>query len=394
LVIEWHGEIIVDVPPRTVAHDGPVYNRPLARPDWQDELIASGTGDLARPETAAEIRDTIMTMVASPNLAAKTWITSQYDRYVLGNTVLAQPEDSGMVRVDEVTGRGVAVSTDCNGRFAKLDPYNGAKLALAEAYRNVAATGAAPLAVTNCLNFGSPEDPAVMWQFSEAVRGLADGCLELGTPVTGGNVSFYNQTGDTAIHPTPVVGVLGVIEDVTKRTPMGFGAAGDVVLLLGETRDELDGSEWAHVVHSHLGGVPPQVDLAAEMRLAALLVELGGSGVLTAAHDLSDGGVAQALVEMALRRGVGAMIALPADADSFVTLFSESTARVIVTASPANADAVVSAATSAGVVVTWLGSVGAVGDDLVIENVAADSVRLSLAELSQAAEATLPALFG
>jgi phosphoribosylformylglycinamidine synthase len=394
LVIEWHGEIIVDVPPRTVAHDGPVYNRPLARPAWQDELIASGAGDLARPKTAAEIRDTIMTMVASPNLAAKTWITSQYDRYVLGNTVLAQPEDSGMVRVDEVTGRGVAVSTDCNGRFAKLDPYNGAKLALAEAYRNVAATGAAPLAVTNCLNFGSPEDPAVMWQFSEAVRGLADGCLELGTPVTGGNVSFYNQTGDTAIHPTPVVGVLGVIEDVTKRTPMGFGAAGDLVLLLGETRDELDGSEWAHVVHSHLGGVPPQVDLAAEMRLAALLVELGGSGVLTAAHDLSDGGVAQALVEMALRRGVGAMIALPADADSFVTLFSESTARVIVTVSPANADAVASAATSAGVVVTSLGSVGEAGSDLVIENVAGGSVRLSLAELSQAAEATLPALFG
>ena len=394
LVIEWHGEIIVDVPPRTVAHDGPVYNRPLARPDWQDELIASGTGDLARPATAAEIRDTIMTMVASPNLAAKTWITSQYDRYVLGNTVLAQPEDSGMVRVDEVTGRGVAVSTDCNGRFAKLDPYNGAKLALAEAYRNVAATGAAPLAVTNCLNFGSPEDPAVMWQFSEAVRGLADGCLELGTPVTGGNVSFYNQTGDTAIHPTPVVGVLGVIEDVTKRTPMGFAAAGDVVLLLGETRDELDGSEWAHVAHGHLGGVPPKVDLAAEMALAALLVELGGTGLLTAAHDLSDGGVAQALVEMALRRGVGAKISLPAELDAFVALFSESTARVIVTVSPARYDEVISAVDAAGVLVTRIGSVGEAGSDLVIENVAGDSVTLSLAELSQASEATLPALFG
>jgi len=394
LVIEWHGEIIVDVPPRTVAHDGPVYNRPLARPDWQDELIASGTGDLARPATAAEIRDTIMTMVASPNLAAKTWITSQYDRYVLGNTVLAQPEDSGMVRVDEVTGRGVAVSTDCNGRFAKLDPYNGAKLALAEAYRNVAATGAAPLAVTNCLNFGSPEDPAVMWQFSEAVRGLADGCLELGTPVTGGNVSFYNQTGDTAIHPTPVVGVLGVIEDVTKRTPMGFAAAGDVVLLLGETRDELDGSEWAHVAHGHLGGVPPKVDLAAEMALAALLVELGGTGLLTAAHDLSDGGVAQALVEMALRRGVGAKISLPAELDAFVALFSESTARVIVTVSPARYDEVISAVDAAGVLATRIGSVGEAGSDLVIENVAGDSVTLSLAELSQASEATLPALFG
>ena len=308
LVIEWHGETIVDVPPRTVAHDGPVYNRPLARPNWQDDLIAATSAALTRPSTAEELRQTILTLAASPNLAAKSWITSQYDRYVLGNTILAQPEDSGMVRVDEESGRGVAVSTDCNGRFAKLDPYNGAKLALAEAFRNVAATGAAPLAVTNCLNFGSPEDPAVMWQFSEAVRGLADGCLELGTPVTGGNVSFYNQTGDVAIHPTPVVGVLGVIEDVSTRTPMGFSRAGDVVLLLGETRDELDGSEWAHVVHGHLGGVPPQVDLAAEKTLAEFLVDVGRTGVLSAAHDLSDGGLLVALAEMAMASGTGAKL--------------------------------------------------------------------------------------
>jgi phosphoribosylformylglycinamidine synthase len=203
LVIEWHGEIIVDVPPRTVAHDGPVYERPFHRPSWQDALQADEpTADrLQRPSTAAELRETILRMTAAPNLASKRWVTDQYDRYVLGNTVLAQPEDSGMVRVDEATGRGVAVATDCNGRFAKLDPYAGARLALAEAYRNVSTTGAVPLAVTNCLNFGSPEDPEVMWQFSQAVTGLADGCVELGTPVTGGNVSFYNQTGDVAILP-------------------------------------------------------------------------------------------------------------------------------------------------------------------------------------------------
>jgi phosphoribosylformylglycinamidine synthase len=188
LTIDWHGERIVDVPPRTVAHEGPVYERPLARPAWQDTLQADDASTLPRPQTAQELRATLLDIVGSPNLASKSWITSQYDRYVLGNTVLAQPEDSGMVRVDEVTGRGVAVSTDCNGRFAKLDPYVGAQLALAESYRNVATTGAEPLAVTNCLNFGSPEDPAVMWQFSEAVRGLADGCLQLGIPVTGGNV--------------------------------------------------------------------------------------------------------------------------------------------------------------------------------------------------------------
>ncbi len=202
LTIDWHDERIVDVPPRTVAHEGPVYERPFHRPAWQDSLQADSPDRLQRPEPQ-EFEQTLLQLVASPNLAGKSWVTDQYDRYVLGNTVLAQPEDSGMVRIDEETGRGVAISTDCNGRFAKLDPYTGAKLALAESYRNVCVTGAIPLAVTNCLNFGSPEDPEVMWQFAEAVRGLADGCQELGTPVTGGNVSFYNQTGETAILPDP-----------------------------------------------------------------------------------------------------------------------------------------------------------------------------------------------
>ena len=169
-----------------------------------------------------ELRETVLRMIASPNLCDKTWVTEQYDRYVLGNTVLAQPEDSGVLRIDEETGLGVALSVDGNGRYARLDPYEGARLALAEAYRNVAVTGAEPVAVTDCLNFGSPEDPAVMWQFAEAVRGLADGCQQLGIPVTGGNVSFYNQTGAAAIHPTPVVGVLGVFDDVARRIPMGF----------------------------------------------------------------------------------------------------------------------------------------------------------------------------
>ncbi len=274
LTVEWHGEVICDVPPRTVAHEGPVYDRPMARPADLDALQSDDAGSLPRPSTGAELRAALLQMVASPNLASKSWVTDQYDRYVLGNTVLAQPDDAGMVRVDEESGLGVALATDGNGRYSRLDPYAGAQLALSEAYRNVAVSGAEPLAVTNCLNFGSPEDPAVMWQFAEACRGLADGCLELGVPVTGGNVSFYNQTGDVAINPTPVVGVLGVIDDVTRRTPLA-PAAGQVLVLLGETRDELGGSEWAHHVHGHLGGLPPQVDLGAEQRLARLLVERG-----------------------------------------------------------------------------------------------------------------------
>ncbi|MEO7235356.1 MAG: phosphoribosylformylglycinamidine synthase subunit PurL, partial [Lapillicoccus sp.] len=261
LVITWHDEVVVDVPPRSVAHDGPVYQRRLARPAYLDLLQDNGAHTLGRPATADDLRETLLTMLGSPNLCDKSWVTRQYDRYVLGNTALAMPDDAGVVRVDEATGRGVAVSTDCNGRFAKLDPYAGAQLALAEAYRNVATAGATPLAVTDCLNFGSPEDPGVMWQFREAIKGIAEGCQVMGIPVTGGNVSFYNQTGDVAIHPTPVVGVLGVMDDVSTRTPSGFRTDGSSVWLLGETRDELDGSEWAHVVHGHLGGRPPVVDL-------------------------------------------------------------------------------------------------------------------------------------
>jgi phosphoribosylformylglycinamidine synthase II len=337
----WHGEVIVDVPPRTLAHEGPVYNRPFARPEWQDALQADvPTADrLKRPGNADELRATLLRLVGSPNLADKTWAVEQYDHRVQGNTVLGHGEDSGMVRLDAAlpgTSLGVALSTDGNGRFTKLDPYQGAQLALAEAYRNVAATGAKPLAVTDCLNFGSPEDPDVMWQFAEACRGLADACLELGTPVTGGNVSFYNQTGELNIHPTPVVGVLGVIDDVDRRTRSAFEREGEILLLLGGTRDEFGGSEWAHEVHGHLGGLPPRLDLGREKVLGEVLIAGSRDGMLSAAHDLSDGGLAQAVVESCLRGGHGARLVLPeTDADGgaldpFVALFSESAGRALV----------------------------------------------------------------
>ncbi|WP_055586307.1 phosphoribosylformylglycinamidine synthase subunit PurL [Peterkaempfera griseoplana] len=332
LEIFWHGEQVVDVPPRTVAHEGPTYQRPYARPDWQDELQADApTAErLKRPVSGDELKAALLTLAAHPNQADKSWVTSQYDRYVLGNTVLAQPEDSGMIRIDEETNLGVAIATDGNGRYAKLDPYTGAQLALAEAYRNVAATGAKPLAVTDCLNFGSPEDPAVMWQFAEACRGLADACQVLGTPVTGGNVSLYNQTGETAIHPTPVVGVLGVIDDVNRRTPMAFAEEGQLIYLLGDTEDELGGSAWAQVAHDHLGGLPPKVDLERERLLGEILIAASRDGMIDAAHDLSDGGLAQALVESCLKGGRGARIVVPQGTDPFVLLFSESAGRAIV----------------------------------------------------------------
>ncbi|MEY3408251.1 MAG: phosphoribosylformylglycinamidine synthase subunit PurL [Actinomycetota bacterium] len=400
LVIEWHDQTIVDVPPRTVAHDGPVYNRPFHRPAWQDALQADApTADkLARPKTATELRETILRMTAAPNLASKRWVTDQYDRYVLGNTVLAQPEDSGMVRVDEVTGRGVAVSTDCNGRFAKLDPYTGAKLALAEAYRNVSTTGASPLAVTNCLNFGSPEDPEVMWQFAEAVRGLADGCLELGTPVTGGNVSFYNQTGSTPILPTPVVGVLGVIDDVDRRTPMAYKTDGELIYLLGDTRDEFAGSEWAHEIHGHLGGLPPVIDLAKEIQLSEILIAGSRDGLISAAHDVSDGGVMQALIEMALRSNRGMRVWVPTELDPFVFAYSESATRAVVVVPRDEESRFAGMCHMRGFTATRIGVVDSelAGDVQQIElgGVYGETLSLALPELAERHLNTLPSVLG
>jgi phosphoribosylformylglycinamidine synthase subunit PurL len=336
LSITWRGEEIVNVDPRTVAVDGPVYDRPVEYPTWLDALQADSAAALPRATDAASIRSQFMRLLGSPNLADPSWVTSQYDKYVLGNTALSYPDDAGMIRVDEESGLGVAVATDANGRYCQLDPRAGARLALAEAYRNVAASGAVPAAVSDCLNFGSPENPEVMWQFSQAVEGLADACLELEIPVTGGNVSFYNQTGDVPIHPTPVVAVLGVIDDVARRVPSGWQDDGHNIYLLGRTRVELDGSAWADVVHGHLGGRPPAVDLAAEKGLAELLHAASVEGLIDSAHDLADGGLAIALAEGVLRFGVGARVFLGEildrdGVDLATALFSESTGRVIVT---------------------------------------------------------------
>ena len=404
LTIDHHGQRIVDVDPRTVAHEGPVYERPYARPAWQDGLQADTTvvAGLARPTSGDELRATALRLLASPNLASKAWVTDQYDRFVQGNTALAQPDDGGVVRVDEETGLGVALATDANGRYGKLDPRAGAQLALAEAYRNVATTGARPLAVTDCLNFGSPEHPDSMWQLVEAIEGLADGCQELGVPVTGGNVSLYNGTGepgqiDSSIHPTPVVGVLGVLDDVRTATASGWQATGLPVFLLGTTADELDGSAWADVVHQHLGGLPPRVDLAAEKALATVLVGAREAGLAAAAHDLSEGGLAQALLEASLRFGVGVQVSLDGllerdGVTPFAALFSETTARALVAVEAGREDELVSAAAAAGVPVVRLGQTG--GDAVVVTSNGIDPVEIPLAEAREASEGTLPRIFG
>jgi phosphoribosylformylglycinamidine synthase len=396
LYINWGDEEIVNVPPRSVAHDGPVYERPVLYPTWLDQLNRDSVinNNLRRATEASELAEQLVQIVSSPNQASKSWITDQYDHYVGGNTALAMPDDSGMVRVSEETGLGVAIATDANGRYCQLDPYQGAKLALAEAYRNVASSGAVPAAVTNCLNFGSPENPEVMWQFKQATAGLADGCLELGIPVTGGNVSFYNQTGDVAIHPTPVVGVLGVIDDVARRVPSGWQDQGNNIYLLGITRDELDGSVWSEVIHDHLGGKPPVVDLKGEKALAKLLHGASLQGLVASAHDLSEGGLAQAVVESSLRFGMGARFWLNEilerdNVDLTAVLFSESTGRVIVSVGREDDVKFVGLCEARGIPVLRIGVTDA-SNKLEIQDVAT----WNLSDLKQAHSSTIPELFG
>ena len=381
LTIDHFGHRIVDVDPKTVAHDGPVYDRPYARPAWQDELQANTSASLKRPETGGELLADINAVISNVNQASKAWVTDQYDRYVQGNTALAQPDDAGVIRVDEETGLGVALATDANGWYTKLDPREGALQALAESYRNVAIVGAEPVAITDCLNFGNPEDTDAMWQLVTAMTGLADGCIELGVPVTGGNVSLYNSSGTeknlptSSINPTPVVGMLGIMKDVTRANPSGFTEEGLAVILLGQTQEELDGSAWARICHDHLGGRPPKVDLKAEVALGNVVRALSeadgpdGRPLIRSAHDLSNGGLAQALVDSVLRFGIGGAFDLTGaqgqnGLSDFDMLFSESQARAIIAVPEGALDAVYAACQAEGIDFARIGTTG--GDMLVL----------------------------
>ncbi|MDK8472749.1 phosphoribosylformylglycinamidine synthase subunit PurL [Corynebacterium accolens] len=394
LVIRHQGEVVVDAPAGTIADEAPVYERPYARPEWQDELQKyQGTDKRGLVES-------LQKLVSSPSLCSRDFIMNQYDRYVRGNTVQSHHADAGVLRIDEETGRGVAVSADASGRYTKLDPNMGARLALAEAYRNVAVTGAKPVAITNCLNYGSPENPDVMWQFRESVHGLADAAVELSIPVSGGNVSFYNQTGSEPILPTPVVGVLGVIDDVHKAIGNNLGTVNEkeVLIALGETKDEFGGSIWQLVSaegadKDNLNGLPPQVDMANEKRLADFFHD---NDLLTAAHDVSEGGLAVAAFEMAKRAGAladAAGLGLDLDLtavheDAFTAAFSESASRALVATTADRADKVLARAAELGI------SAAIVGETTETGALTLGGESVAISQLVEAWSATLPDLFG
>jgi phosphoribosylformylglycinamidine synthase II len=354
LTVRSGGTVVAQVPARSLADEGPVYERPLAPPEGFDEITED---DPTFATVTTPPRDAFFAVLSSPNVASKRWVWEQYDQLVQGGTVCGPGADAAIVRI-EGTLKALALSSDGKGRYGNLDPYLGAAHAVAEAARNVAVMGATPLAITNCMNFGNPERPEVMWQFSESIRGMADACTALGTPVTGGNVSFYNESGDSAIWPTPVIGMLGLIEDYRLLVRPGFTAPGLAVYLLGETFAELGGSEFAEVVLGTLSGRPPALDLDRERALHQLLIEAAKGDLLASAHDCGDGGLAIALAESAIAGAHGFAVSFPGDVPSHVTLFSESASRALVSLEPAKTDALEALARQLSVPCTRIGESG------------------------------------
>ena len=384
-VVREGDEVVADMPADTLASDAPVYDPAMTRPAYLDEVQAFDPSALAHPESPAELGDALLRVLASPNVCSRAWIYRQYDQQVMLNTLVLPGGDAAVIRIAG-TKRAIAVSSDCNGRYCYLDPYVGAQIAFAEAARNVACAGGRPAAITDCLNFGSPEKPEVFWTFHESVRGMSDACKAFEVPVISGNVSFYNESFGQPIYPTPTVGLVGVLQDASKRMTMHFKAPGDVIVLLGETADELGGSEYLSTVHGVIAGAPPALDVVEERAIHEALLAAIEAGLLRSAHDCSEGGIAVALAESAIAGGLGATVALDDDLAPASSLFSETQGRIVATCTEDDAEALTDLFVSRGVPFSVIGEVG--GDRLVIE----DKIDLALADLKDAWGPTLEAL--
>ena len=351
VVLFFDGRIVADLPAAPLSDRAPLYDRPRTAP------IPVGSAGWERLPEPADSGACLRAILAGPNVAEKSWIWTQYDHMVGTNTVERPGGDAAVLRI-KGTSKGIAVKSDVNPFFVACDPYRGAAIAVAEAARSIAATGARPLAVTDCLNFGNPERPEIMGQFEAAVRGLSDACRALSVPVVSGNVSFYNETDGRGILPTPTVGMVGLLDDVSRHVRLPFRDAGDAVALLGESRDELGGSEFLRTVHGRDDGPCPEVDLEAERRLVDLLVRLAREGLLSSAHDVSDGGLAVALAESAMTGGLGADVRLDSPLRVSALLFGETTGRTILSFKPRNEAAIRSAAAELDVPFAVVGTVG------------------------------------
>ncbi|MHB8873873.1 MAG: phosphoribosylformylglycinamidine synthase subunit PurL [Myxococcaceae bacterium] len=383
------GKLVADLPVKPLTDGAPVYDRPTARPKDLDALQAFDPLSLPAPK---DLGEALLALLARPTVASKEWVFSQYDHMVrLGGALLPGRGDAAVVRV-ECSQKGLALKSDCNSGFVFLDPYEGARLALAEVTRNVSCVGGEPLGITDCLNFGNPEKPEIMWQFAEATRGLAAACRELGVPVVSGNVSLYNETDGKAILPTPMLATVGLVPDVSKRCGAGFRREGDRIALLGTTFGILGGSEWLKAFHGKLAGMPPRLDAQAELALQRTVRELVREGVLSSAHDLSEGGLAVCLAESCMMdpdRSFGARVRLDVgDMPLHAFLFGEDASRVVVSYAPEAESRIAGACQAAAVPFKAIGTV--TGAELVVEGV----LRLTVETLSKAYRSGIPSVLG
>jgi phosphoribosylformylglycinamidine synthase len=391
--VKDRGKVVAEIPAHALAEEAPVYDRPIRRPPWQDAVQTLVPAEVPEPDDYGK---TLLRLLSLPGIASKKWVFRQYDHMVQTNTVVLPGSDAAVVRVKGTT-KGLALSVDCNSRFCYLDPFTGAALAVLEAARNVVCAGGRPLALTDCLNFGNPERPEIMWQFSQAVDGIAHACRALEIPVVSGNVSFYNETLGQAIHPTPTVGVVGLLEDVSQRLTQWFKAEGDLVVLLGETREELGGSEYLWSIHGLLKGNPPALDAARDRALFALLLEVAREGLLRSAHDCSEGGLAVALAESGISgpgRRMGADLAIPNPGRIRLDalLFGESSPRVVVSLAKAQLPLLEASASRHGVPIAVLGAVG--GETLSLRVEGREALHLGLTDLDAAWQGSLASIMG
>jgi phosphoribosylformylglycinamidine synthase len=382
LRVKNHGDVVADIPNAALTDEAPLYKRPMTEPAYLADAQQLSLGTLGSP---GDVCDVFRRLLASPGIASKQWVYRQYDHMVRTNTLVVPGMGAGVVRV-KGTNRALALSVDGNGRFVYLDPFAGAQLAVAEAARNVACAGGQPIGATNCLNFGNPERPDIMWQFARAVEGIGAACRALGVPITGGNVSLYNETDGRPVLPTPVLGVVGLIEDASHVTRRAFHSEGDAIVLFGTSRNELGGSEYLKVIHGLVRGTPPTLDLDLEAGLQSLLVDGIAAGLIRSAHDCAEGGLAITLAECCFNTGRGAVMDVPAvsaDVHEFArvgTLFGESASRVVVSVDPGRAAELVALAGDAGVPAAVIGRVGGDRIRIAVDGVAAIDESVAEAE--------------
>ena len=401
--IKYHNEPVVDIPVAPVVHASPVYERPTSEPSWQKEVQKLDINSIPKPKN---LNEALFKLMTSPNLARKAWVWEQYDHMVMTNTALLPGADAAVVRLKPYiptsvvhgspkhlneTKKGLALTADCNSRYCYLDPWMGGALAVAEAARNISCTGATPLAITDCLNFGNPEKPEIMWQFVRAVEGMAEGCRQFETPVVGGNVSFYNETKGSAIYPTPVVAMVGLLEDVDKYCTSWWKDEEDVIILLGKNESEIGGSEYLKTIHGKVAGRPPELDFKREKAVQKVCRVGIHRGFVKSAHDVSEGGLAVALAECSLLRKdglLGSTIELTDEMRPDVLLFGETASRVIVSVSKENVDTMLTIAKGEG---AYARAIGKVGGRMMVVN---DLLCIDLADLHREWNSALPKLLG